>query len=155
MIVVQEACEIWAFWSFGRLNGSRPSAWIYDWSWDPPRFFAAPSAAPPQPHQGKSPGRAGPRSAPQPPQVTHSNAPIRQESQSILSKIVALRPSKGSFASLQRLLAADFDSTIRRFDPSRPSQPVLRSEKSPLTVKEMPANGGLLPGGARTRIARN
>ncbi len=45
-------------------------------------------------------GRAGPRSAPQPPQVTHSNAPIRQESQSILSEIVALRTSKGSFASL-------------------------------------------------------
>ena len=34
-------------------------------------------------------GRARPRSVPQPPQVDHSNAPIKSESQSILSKIVA------------------------------------------------------------------
>jgi hypothetical protein len=33
---------------------------------------------------------------------------------------------------------------IRRFESSSPSQAVRRSEKSPLTVREMPANGGLL-----------
>ncbi len=50
--------------------------------------YAAPSAAPPQPRPGKSPGRARPRS-----QLSrsshHSNAPIKPESQSILSQIIA------------------------------------------------------------------
>jgi len=57
--------------------------------------YAAPSAAPP-------PGRAGSYSALLPPQVTHSNAPIKPESQSILSKIVALHPSKGSFGKASK-----------------------------------------------------
>jgi hypothetical protein len=39
---------------------------------------------------------------------------------------------------------ADFDSAIRRFDPSRPSQAVRRSEKMSLTLAERPANGRLL-----------
>src|SRR5712672_234849 len=51
--------------------------------------YATRSAAPPQPRLANSPGRAGPRSVPLTPQVTHSNAPIGHESQSILSKIVA------------------------------------------------------------------
>src|SRR6266436_5095371 len=46
---------------------------------------AAPSAAPPQPRPGKSPGRAGPWTLSLP--SHHSNAPIKPESQSILSKI--------------------------------------------------------------------
>ena len=33
---------------------------------------------------------------------------------------------------------------MRRFESSRPSQPVRHSEKPPLMVLEMPANGGLL-----------
>ncbi len=39
---------------------------------------------------------------------------------------------------------ADFDSAIRRFDPSCPSQAVRRSEKVPLMPAEKLANGGLL-----------
>ena len=46
-------------------------------------------------------------------------------------------------ASLSRK-AVDFDSTIRRFESSRPSQPVRRSEKMSPILAEMPANGGLL-----------
>ena len=37
-----------------------------------------------------------------------------------------------------------FQSTISRFESSRPSQPVLRSEKISLILAERPANGGLL-----------
>jgi hypothetical protein len=44
----------------------------------------------------------------------------------------------------------DFDSTIRRFESSRPSQPVRRSENPPLTVVEMPASGGLFRIGYRS-----
>src|SRR5258706_11392574 len=51
---------------------------------------AAPSAAPPQPRPGKSPGRARSLSGLQPVSSHHSNAPIKPESQSFLSKIVAL-----------------------------------------------------------------
>ena len=40
--------------------------------------------------------------------------------------------------------AVDFDSTIRRFESSRPSQPVRRKEILPSMIPEMPANGGLL-----------
>jgi hypothetical protein len=49
---------------------------------------ATPFAAPPQPRPGQSPGRAGPRAVSTTPRH-YSNAPIRHESQSILSKIVA------------------------------------------------------------------
>ena len=62
--------------------------------------------------QGRTPKRAS--AAPS----YHSNAPIRQESQSILSKIVALRSSKGSFASLQRLLKR-FPADLNRRDSQR------------------------------------
>jgi hypothetical protein len=44
----------------------------------------------------------------------------------------------------------DFDSTMRRFESSGPSQPVRRSEKSPLIVAEMPANSRLLRLGYRS-----
>jgi hypothetical protein len=40
--------------------------------------------------------------------------------------------------------AVDFDSTMRRFESSRPSQPVRRLEKMSLVLAERPANGGLL-----------
>src|SRR5260370_28601815 len=69
---------------------------------------AAPSAAPPQPRLGKTPGRARiPRRAPVAPSH-HSNAPIRQESQSILSKIVALMPRQLTSDSRQNPSAADW-----------------------------------------------
>jgi len=70
--------------------------------------------------QGRTPKRAS--AAPSYPQQRsdQTKKPVNSEQDSCSS------PSKGSFASLRRLLAADFDSTIRRFDPSRPSQPVLR-----------------------------
>jgi hypothetical protein len=47
----------------------------------------------------------------------HSNAPIKPEGQSILSKIVALTPSKGSFGksfSASTALGTVFQSTIFR-----------------------------------------
>jgi hypothetical protein len=43
-----------------------------------------------------------------------------------------------------------FQSTISRFESSRPSQAVRRSENLGLTVVERPANGGLLPFDARS-----
>jgi hypothetical protein len=52
---------------------------------------AAPSAAPPQPRPSKNPAGQDPEAASAAPSH-HSNAPIRQESQSILSKIIALMP---------------------------------------------------------------
>jgi hypothetical protein len=58
--------------------------------------YAAPSAAPPQPRPGKHPAGQDPEARFSRPSH-HSNAPIKPESQSILSKIVALMPSKGSF----------------------------------------------------------
>jgi hypothetical protein len=42
------------------------------------------------------------------------------------------------------MLAADFDSTIRRFESSRPSQPVRRLETLPSVIQERPANGGYM-----------
>jgi hypothetical protein len=42
------------------------------------------------------------------------------------------------------ILIADSDSTMRRFESSRPSQPVRRVEKMSLSLGERPANGGLL-----------
>src|SRR3984893_4190469 len=50
-------------------------------------------------------------------------------------------PSDGASPSGK---AVDFDSTIRRFESSRPSQPVRRQEILPSAIPEMPANGGLL-----------
>ena len=50
--------------------------------------WATPSAAPPRPRPGKSPGGAGPEAAPSSPSH-HSNTPFRPECQSILSKNVA------------------------------------------------------------------
>ena len=44
----------------------------------------------------------------------------------------------------------DFDSTIRRFESSRPSQAVRRLETLPSVTSEMPANGGLLRIGYRS-----
>src|SRR5712664_457856 len=41
-------------------------------------------------------------------------------------------------------IRADFDSTIRRFESSRPSQAVRRSEEIALMLADRPANGGLL-----------
>src|SRR5665811_1518137 len=46
-------------------------------------------------------------------------------------------------ASLSRK-AVDLDSTMRRFESSRPSQPVTQLEIVTSEIIEMPANGGLL-----------
>src|ERR1700680_2367044 len=90
------ACVTRAWRSFGRLSGSQPSAWFWAWSWDPLKFMR------PHPPHHLSPARAI-HPAGQDPEARfsrpshHSNAPIKPESQSNLSKIVALMPSKGSF----------------------------------------------------------
>src|SRR5713226_2085512 len=108
MIRAPIAREIWACWSFELLSGSQPSAWIWDWSWDPLRFARRHPSHHLSParqiaRQGKTPKRA--LAAPS----HHNNAPIKPERQSILSNIVALTPSKGSFgkalsASTQQFL---------------------------------------------------
>jgi hypothetical protein len=46
--------------------------------------------------------------------------------------------------------AGDFDSPMRRFESSRPSQPVRRLETLPFVPSEMPANGGFLRIGYRS-----
>jgi hypothetical protein len=51
---------------------------------------ATESAAPPQPHSGKLPGGARPKSAPRAAPGPHSNAQFAAESQSIRSKMIAL-----------------------------------------------------------------
>ncbi len=51
------------------------------------------------------------------------------------------RPAIGASPSGK---AVDFDSTIRRFESSRPSQPVRCPETLPSTMLQRPANGGLL-----------
>jgi hypothetical protein len=43
------------------------------------------------------------------------------------------------------VLEADFGSTMQKFESSRPSQAVRRSESTSLILAERPANGGLLP----------
>src|SRR5260370_4036497 len=68
---------------------------------------AAPSAAPPQPPGQNTRQGQIPRRAPVAPSH-HSNAPIRQESQSILSKIVALMPRQLTSDSRQNPSAADW-----------------------------------------------
>src|ERR1700674_4088045 len=88
------ACVTRAWRSFGRLNGSQPSAWFWASSWDPLKFMRR------HPPHHLSPARAI-HPAGQDPEAHlsrpshHSNAPIKPEGQSILSKIVALTPSKG------------------------------------------------------------
>jgi hypothetical protein len=80
---------------------------------------ATPSAAPPQPRPAKSqpagqdPGSGCSRPSP------HSNAPFGLECQSILSKIVAAWVSQNG------------GSTIRWFDPFRPSHPFRRLARPP------------------------
>jgi hypothetical protein len=81
----------------------------------------APSATPPQPRPGKLAGRARPEAA-SATSSRHSNAPIKQGSQSILSKIVA---QLAKFNDQGRI--AQF--TILRFESSRLSQTFLFSEK--------------------------
>ena len=84
----QVARGIWAYGSFGRLSGSQPSAWIWAWSWDPLRFMRRHPPHHLSPARANHPAGQDPEAASAAPSH-HSNAPIRQESQSILSKIVA------------------------------------------------------------------
>src|SRR5258706_4040668 len=89
------ACEMLAWQSFGRLNGSRLSAWFWAWSWEPPRFMRR------HPPHHLSPARVN-RPAGLDPEARlsrpshRSNAPIRNESQSFLSKKIALLDPIGS-----------------------------------------------------------
>jgi hypothetical protein len=91
---------------------------------------ATPSAAPPQPRPAKS------RPAGQDPEAGcshpshHSNAPFRLECQSILSKIVAAWVSQNGR-----------DSSIRWFDPSRPSHRISFSENILFYMKGPPSAG--------------
>jgi hypothetical protein len=48
------------------------------------------------------------------------------------------------YALISLKVLPDFDSTIRRFESSRPSQAVMRPEKVSSTLAERRANGGLL-----------
>src|SRR5712672_1535766 len=48
------------------------------------------------------------------------------------------------YALMELARLPDFDSTIRRFESSRPSQPIRPSEIGPVILAERPANGGLL-----------
>jgi len=99
---------------------------------------ATPSAAPPQPRLAKSqPAGQDPEAGCSRPSH-HSNAPFGLECQSILSKIVAAWVSQNGRGS-----------TIRWFDPSRPSQPVAAPEKLPPGWEERPKIGGLLRFGDR------
>src|ERR1700682_3256103 len=55
------------FWAIERVAAF---GLVLGFAMGPSEVCAPPSAAPPQPRLGRSPGRARPRSAPQPPQVT-------------------------------------------------------------------------------------
>jgi hypothetical protein len=79
------------------------------------------SAAPPQPCLGKHPAGPATEAGFWRPQVTHSNAPIMPEIQSIPSKIVAQWMVK----------IADFYFIIKGFEYSHPSQSVRRSAGLP------------------------
>src|ERR1700687_704765 len=54
------ACVMRAWRSFGRLNGSQPSAWSWAWSWDPLKFMRR------HPPHHLSPARASYRAGPDP-----------------------------------------------------------------------------------------
>src|SRR5882672_9445100 len=101
-----------------------------------PSHYLSPARA--NARQGKTPKLAS--AAPS----HHSNAPNKPESQSILSKIVAhwmerLRPDperilmqRGQWLKGRLLpVILRFQSTISRFESSRPSQPVRRLEILP------------------------
>src|SRR6478672_1151819 len=106
------ACGKRAWRSFGRLSGSQPSVWFWAWSWDPLKFMRR------HPPHHLSPARAN-HPAGQDPEARlsrpshHSNAPISPESQSILSKIVALTPSNGSFAVGTRVTSRPPHRSVR------------------------------------------
>jgi hypothetical protein len=133
--------------SFGRLSGSQPSAWIWAWSRDSPRFMRR------HPPHHLGPARAN-RPAGQDPEAAsaapgqHSNARIKPKSQSILSQIIAHLPNPdarivgesmrlGLLGRRQAVRQPLFDFTIRRFESSRPSRSLVfgefsfRDEKSP------------------------
>src|SRR5882672_9321451 len=109
-----------------------------------PSHYLSPARA--NARQGKTPKPAA--AAPS----HHSNAPNKPESQSILSKIVAhwidgLPPDPGRACLLlsghwKAARQLRFQSTISRFESSRPSQPVLRLAivcNLCLTCPEIPA----------------
>jgi hypothetical protein len=92
------------------------------------------SAAPPQPCLGKHPAGPATEAGFWRPQVTHSNAPIMPEIQSIPSKIVAQWMVK----------IADFYFIIKGFEYSRPSQPLYQLKIVCNDSTESPVNAGFL-----------
>src|ERR1700675_4163745 len=96
------ACETQAWRSFGRLSWSQPSAWIWTWSWDPLRFMRRHPPHHLSPAQAKHPAGPDPEARLAAPD-DHSNAPIKPESQSILSNIIThIHPAalRGGFWAL-------------------------------------------------------
>jgi hypothetical protein len=85
---VRIASEAWICWSFVQPCETR--FWLLIWilSWDPLKLCDAIRRTTSAP-RGQNPGRARPPSAHSPLQGHHSNAPIKEVSQSNLSKIVA------------------------------------------------------------------
>src|SRR5229473_6441008 len=115
---------------------------------------ATPSVALPQPRPGKRPAGQDPEAGPAAPSH-HSNAPNKPESQSILSKIVAhwidgLPPDPGRACLLLSghwLKAARhlrFQSTISRFESSRPQPGSVALGENVSSTHRKAANGGLL-----------
>src|SRR5260370_32777232 len=93
MMLAQVACGKRVCPPFGRLSGPQPSAWIWAWSWDPLRFARRHPPHHLSPARVNHPAGQDPEAASAAPSH-HSNAPIKPESQSNLSKIVALTPKK-------------------------------------------------------------
>src|SRR6266446_2219164 len=88
MMPVQVACGIRTCWTFVKPSAWRPWSSIWAWSWDPLKFMRRHP-----PHHLSPPGQVTgqgqiPKRASAAPSH-HSNAPIKPESQSFLSKIVA------------------------------------------------------------------
>jgi hypothetical protein len=70
----------------------------------------------------------------------------------VLNRRTERESSEHALISLKVL--ADFDSTMRRFESSRPSQPVLTTDKPYTQVTERRASGGLLRFGVRSLCSR-
>src|SRR5258705_2096990 len=128
------ACVTRALRLFGRLSGSQPSAWIWAWSWDPLRFARRYPSHHLSPARAKHPAGLDPE-AHLSRSRSHSNAPIKGECQSILSKIVAhfpqgLRPflsrrskKRGPFQLVPVIAKATLDRPV--ISLAIPGKPIL------------------------------
>jgi hypothetical protein len=127
------ACEKRAWGFCGGLGGSQPSAWIWAWSRDSPRFMRR------HPPHHLSPARAN-HPAGQDPEARLSRSTSPQQRSDQHRKPVISEQESCSYA----VACAEIGSTGSKFESSRPSQAVWRSEKMSLILTERPANGGLL-----------